>query len=130
LIKIEYQKCFHLEIDKMGFEYCRFGCGEKTDEEYAVMLREPKIMLMVCGLWYHYAVTHFVQPKKEIRDLVLGKPLNLKKLPRMKYLDSVPVLYVEKGLFGYNHNIGKSPDWEFINKLKELVDKKSTRLPV
>jgi hypothetical protein len=112
----------------MGYGYCRFGCGEKTNEDYSIFLEEPNVMLLVCGMWRHYAEVHYVQPKKEIRDLVLGKPVSLKNLPKVEPLNSVPVLFVEKKPFGYDHKVGNSPDREFIDRMQELIDKKGRRL--
>jgi len=115
----------------MGYGYCRFGCGHGTNVDYAVRMKEPDIVLQVCGMWRHYAEYHNVQPGKEIRNLVMGEPdVDVSKLPRMKIGRTyrVPVLFVEKvkgGLFRkdkYTHEVGKSPDAEFIEKLQSLID--------
>ena len=114
----------------MGYGYCRFGCGYKTNEDYLVQMKEPDIILLVCGMWRHYAEYHKVQPRKEIRELVMGKDVDISKLPRRETgdMNAIPILFVEKrkGLFKkdtYTHKIGESADTEFIEKLQNLIDK-------
>jgi hypothetical protein len=107
----------------MGFGECRFGCGEKTNIDYTIPLKHLNTGLQVCGLWQHYMEVHNVKPKKEIRDLIFGKPVDLAKLPKTPPLDYVKVLYVEKTDSGYDHEVGESPDWEFIHRLDDLIHK-------
>jgi hypothetical protein len=70
---------------------------------------------------------HNVKPKKEIRDLIFGKPVDVSKLPKTP-LNYVKVLYVEKTKRGYDHEVGESPDLEFIHRLDELISKSGEKI--
>lgn len=115
----------------MGYGYCRFECGHGTNIDYMVQLKELDIILQICGMWRHYAECHNVQPKKEVRRLIMGEAdIDVSKLPKMEMggIYTVPVLFVEKvkgGVFRkekYTHEIGNSPNTEFIDKLQNLID--------
>lgn len=105
----------------MGFGYCRFGCGEKTNIDYMVMV--GNVGLQVCGMWRHYAEKHNVLPKKEIRDFIFGKLADVSNLPKMLPLNYPAVYYVGKKDSEYDHEIGSSADMEFIEKFQRIVDK-------
>lgn len=120
----------------MGRANCRFkqdeGCTETGSEHYEVFLSDLGIRINVPIMWKHYAQEHLVQPTEEERETVMksnpkrasGKLVTTKSIDMPRELN---ILYVERlGRNRYTHEIGTTPDSEFIEKLETLLGKART----
>jgi hypothetical protein len=115
----------------MGFAFCRFreqtGCKELGSQEWHISLNESNVILNIPSMWKHYMQEHLVQPTNEEREIVLSaNPKNVSGTfigtRGLQSFREVKILYVEKlESGGYTHQIGTSPDTEFINKLEEII---------
>lgn len=117
----------------MGYGFCRFGqClrlsfekRPKTSLDYKILLPDQNLELYICGLWEHYASQHNILPPQRAREAVMASDPNKATTKIIRWrgesLERITMYFVEKTYDGYNHEIGDSPDKEFIIKLKEII---------
>lgn len=115
----------------MGWANCRFqedeGCNQTGSQEWHVNLQDVNRAINVPSMWNHYMTYHLVQPTAEERQVIMaadpakatGKFITTRDAKRPERL---MVLYVERlGKNQYTHQIGTTPDNEFIGKLEAIL---------
>ena len=115
----------------MGWANCRFqedeGCNQTGSQEWRLYLPDVNRAINVPSMWKHYMTDHLVQPTAEERRVIMaadpskatGKFITTRGAAEPELL---MVLYVERlGKNHYTHQIGTTPDTEFIGKLEAIL---------
>lgn len=113
----------------MGFAYCRFnqdmGCEQTGSQEWYVRLPDVNRIINVPSMWKHYMADHLIQPTAEEREVILAADSALavgEFFTTRSVEPELLVLYVERlGQNRYTHQIGTTPDIEFMGKLEKIL---------
>jgi len=113
----------------MGFAICRFeqdkGCNAMGSQEWHIFFGDKYIN--VPSMWKHYMTGHLIQPTEEERQTIMnadpsGARGKLIQTRGAQLLLQQKILYVERiGKDQYTHEVGESPDFEFIEKLENIL---------